>query len=400
MTIKFKRIFYLLILFVLLFFCWFSFLKLNKKSTPSKISITNSKIAINNLESQVSSAKELLLKFPNRFALRVSLFNLLKLRIKFLGTFNDFEYLESITNYFPKTADEYMLKAQYFTLIHDFKQAKTLLNEALKLEPKNKDIERKLFVIDLATNKNLENLKLFNSFLLNSKSTPSNSMLLASIETEFGNFKKADQYYQDAINKYNDSSPFLLAYILFNRGLMWSEKVGNKSLGKKYYLEAVQYLPEYVVAQVHLAEFDLNEGNTKIAISRLSNLLFFDDPEIDSTLAELYTFLEEKEKVKQYVSSALKKYNLLLSRYPLAFVDHGSEFFMGLGSDPKRAMELAQFNLNNRQNERSYIVAIHAAINLGDNEKLCMIVSSALEIKPVLPVLLDIIKDSNCPTKN
>ncbi len=57
-------------------------------------------------------------------------------------------------------------------------------------------------------------------------------------------------------------------------------------------------------------------------------------------------------------------FEALLARYPLAFADHGAEFYSGSGNDPVRAFELAQLNFGNRPtlkaSEQAYATALAA----------------------------------------
>jgi len=53
---------------------------------------------------------------------------------------------------------------------------------------------------------------------------------------------------------YRDVSPFPIAYVAFQRGVMWAELANAPERALPLYREAVERLPGYVVANVHLAE--------------------------------------------------------------------------------------------------------------------------------------------------
>ena len=57
----------------------------------------------------------------------------------------------------------------------------------------------------------------------------------------------------------------------------------------------------------------------------------------------------------------------LLAKHPLAFADHGAEFYLGSGDDPRRALELARLNLANRPTLRAFEQAVAAARAAGDS---------------------------------
>lgn len=70
-------------------------------------------------------------------------------------------------------------------------------------------------------------------------------------------------------------------------------------------------------------------------------------------------------------AEARTSYELLLSRDPMAFADHGAEFYLGPGADPERAWILAQQNLANRQTPRAAALAIKAAEASGHYADAC-----------------------------
>jgi hypothetical protein len=58
-------------------------------------------------------------------------------------------------------------------------------------------------------------------------------------------------------------------------------------------------------------------------------------------------------------------FEALLVRHPLAFADHGAEFYSGSGGDPERAFELARLNLANRPTLRAFEQAHSTALAAG-----------------------------------
>jgi len=71
------------------------------------------------------------------------------------------------------------------------------------------------------------------------------------------------------------------------------------------------------------------------------------------------------------IAEARTSYEALLTRDPLAFADHGTEFYLGAGADSQRAWVLAQQNLGNRQTARAAALAIKAAEASGHYSEAC-----------------------------
>jgi hypothetical protein len=129
---------------------------------------------------------------------------------------------------------------------------------------------------------------------------------------------------------------------------MWSEQAGDRERGKAFYAEALDYLPQFVAANIHLAEIELAEGEVNAARARLQRVVASsDEPEALALLGQ--------------VERARERYETLLAHQPLAFADHAAEFYLGAGADPARAWELARLNLANRPTLRAFALAMKAA---------------------------------------
>jgi len=74
---------------------------------------------------------------------------------------------------------------------------------------------------------------------------------------------------------------------------------------------------------------------------------------------------------------AAARYELLLARYPDAFADHGTEFFLAAGADPARALTLARHNLGVRQSAGAYALLLDAAEAAGDSAAACGVADDA-----------------------
>src|SRR5262249_44406283 len=123
---------------------------------------------------------------------------------------------------------------------------------------------------------------------------------------------------------------------------------------------------EFVTARIHLAEIEALRGDTGSAVERLEQVVrSTNEPEALALLGLLHVRMGESTLGSREIVEARTRYELLLSCDPLAFADHGAEFYLGSGADPERAWVLAQENLANRQTPRAAALAIKAAEGSG-----------------------------------
>jgi tetratricopeptide (TPR) repeat protein len=174
-------------------------------------------------------------------------------------------------------------------------------------------------------------------------------------------------------------SPFPVATLTFARGVMWAEQANDPRRAQPHYVEALRRLPEYVVANVHLAELIAASGQRDQAIERLRQIVDHTaDPEPAGKLAEL---LLERDAHDPAAAALLERarsgYGRLLERHRAAFLDHASEFFRGPGRDPALSVALAQENLALRPTPRAFALAIEAAQAAGDPQLACQLVTTA-----------------------
>jgi hypothetical protein len=71
------------------------------------------------------------------------------------------------------------------------------------------------------------------------------------------------------------------------------------------------------------------------------------------------------------IAEARAQYDSLLVRHREAFSDHGAEFFIGPGANPRRALKLALGNLVNRGSDRALQVAIDVAYEAEQSDLAC-----------------------------
>jgi hypothetical protein len=145
----------------------------------------------------------------------------------------------------------------------------------------------------------------------------------------------------------------------------------------RWYRKAIEYLPCYVKARVHLSEIYLHTGNIGDAESVLVPALSSCDPEVNWRLADVLEAMGSHADREAQMQAARSGFETLLDKHLLAFADHGAEFYSGSGNDSRRAFELARVNLANRPTLRAFEQAYEAAIGAGETHAAAGILSAA-----------------------
>jgi tetratricopeptide (TPR) repeat protein len=153
---------------------------------------------------------------------------------------------------------------------------------------------------------------------------------------------------------YRGVSPFPLALLDFQRGLMWMVRA-DLHRARTWLGAAHRRLPAYAPAQGHLAEVEAALGDTETALARLRPLtISSDDPDYAASLARILREMDRLDEADEWRVRAESRYNELIARHPEAFADHAAEFWLEAGADPERALSLARRNLEVRKTPRAY----------------------------------------------
>jgi tetratricopeptide (TPR) repeat protein len=174
---------------------------------------------------------------------------------------------------------------------------------------------------------------------------------LAAAYASVSRFQDADRAFQDALDRLDTTSPFPYAYLWFARGTMWAEQAHDPDRGESGLRRALDYLPGYVQANIHLAELEIAHGERDSAGRRLARIAGSREPELLALLARLRA--DAPDHAAPQVDAARARFDSLLGALPLAFADHAAEFYLAEGNDPERALVLARLNVSNRDTPRA-----------------------------------------------
>jgi hypothetical protein len=163
----------------------------------------------------------------------------------------------------------------------------------------------------------------------------------------------------------------------FQRGSV-EALAGEDAKAEKHFAEAVELLPVYAHAVVHLAP-SLPPDEAVKKLEQLRKLS--DDPEVLVALAAA------KERASQpgsdLIERAKKRYEEIVAKYPEAFSDHAARFWLGPGNDPKKALELAKLNAKNRPNEEALDLWMATAAGAKDGADVCAAAEAMSKLKYV-----------------
>ncbi len=172
---------------------------------------------------------------------------------------------------------------------------------------------------------------------------------LAGAYAELGRFDAAERTYLAALAALSSTSPFPHAWIHFARGRMWAEQAGDAARADAAYRQALEYLPQFVAAQLHLAEIEVARGNLTAATSRLERMSSSTEPEVLALRGEVHLRSGDETRGRQEIARARERFEELLAGQAFAFADHAAEFYLGPGGDAERAWQLSRQNLAARR---------------------------------------------------
>lgn len=323
-------------------------------------------IAIENLDHLINQATD-----------KQAVSELLLTRFRFLGDYEALDEAVSNAEIIAVTASDFLLRAKARAAVHRFADALEDLQTAEVLGVDERKIFAVFATVKIAQGEADEVIPEFEKEVLRKPSYASYSSL-ANAYAAVGRFAEADNLYQRSLDELKTTSPFPHAWIYFARGLMWSEQAGAKKRGEEFYKRAVEILPDFAVANIHLAEIEIARGEINSAKTRLKRIV---ESNAEPEATEIYGSLEMRfgnlADGNRLIANAGNRYEKLLSQYPLAFADHAAEFFLRTGNDAERALNLAEVNLENRETERSYDLAIRSAKAANQTEKMRRLIAKA-----------------------
>jgi hypothetical protein len=331
---------------------------------------TDGEIAVINLKSALQASWNRFWRDPQRVGVAELILEQEQQAAQYLGDLDAFGRLETLVSQFSRTDAESsrvaLVQAQFASMTHRFAEARDQVAKAESLGAPSETISRLSLSIDQACGTHLDSVLEKRRRISAESERLEDLVPLGSLLGDLREFAAADRTYRRALQVYQDVSPFAVAWVCFQLGALWGELVPEPELSRaaQWYRKAIDYLPCYVKARVHLSEIYCSEGRYEDAHALLLVVASSGDPEVSWRLSEVLRVLQQPEEAEAQMQAAHSGFEALLARYPLAFADHGAEFYSGSGNDPARAFELAQLNFGNRPtlkaSEQAYATALAA----------------------------------------
>src|SRR5262245_2065551 len=293
------------------------------------------------------------------------------LAAQFLGDLDALDRLETLASQFAPADVSFrsaFVQAEVASTVHRFAEARDHLARAASLGAPREEVDRHLLSIDQACGVDLDAVLAARRRIVTASGRLEDFVPLGALLADLEHFAEADAVYRQALAAYDDVSPFPLAWVCFQLGMLWGElvPVPDLSLAALWYRRAIAYLPGYVKARVHLSEICASQGQTEDAEGLLLPALSSGDPEVRWRLADVLTAQERFEEAEIQLEAARFGFDELVGRHPLAFADHAAEFYAGSGNDLRRALELARANVANRPTRRAVKQAHAIAVRAGE----------------------------------
>jgi tetratricopeptide (TPR) repeat protein len=328
---------------------------------------TNGEIAVINLKSALQASWNRFLRDPQRPGVAELIVEQEQLAAQYLGDLGAFDRLEILVNRFIRTDSESsriaLVQAQFASMTHHFDEARDYAAKAESLGAPSDTVSRLSLSIDQACGMQLDSV-LEKRRRMSAESEHLEDLVpLGSLLADLGEFAEADRTYRRALQVYQDVSPFAFAWVCFQLGALWGELVPEPELNRasQWYRKAIDYLPCYVKARVHLTEIHFSCGQCGEAEALLYPVIESSDPEVAWRLADVLNAAGRFAEAEAQLQVARAGFEVLLDKHLLAFADHGAEFYAGSGGNLTRAYELARVNLANRPTLRAFEQAYKTA---------------------------------------
>jgi tetratricopeptide (TPR) repeat protein len=345
--------------------------------------VTDGEIAFINLESARRQSWSRFWQDPRRPGIAEYIVEQEQFTAQYVGDLGALERLDALMDQLDRVgADEMrtaLIHAQVASMGHRFAEARGYLAQAESRGAPQADVNRLLLSIDQACGTSLESVLEARRKMAAESERLEDLVPLGGLLADLREFDEADRVYRQALSEYQDVSPFAVAWVCFQLGALWGELVPEPEPERaaRWYQRAIEYLPCYVKARVHLSEIYLEFGNLAEAEVLLVPAVSSGDPEVNWRLADVLTAMERPEEAEAQMQAARSGFETLLDKYLLAFADHGAEFYSGSGNDSRRAFELAMVNLANRPTLRAYEQSYEIAIGSGEKRAASELLISA-----------------------
>jgi tetratricopeptide (TPR) repeat protein len=333
---------------------------------------TDGEIGLINLESARRRSWSRFFTDPQREGVAETVVQHEQLTAQFVGDVCALDRLESLANSLaaalPSSARTALIRAQVSSMTHRFTDARHYLAQAEIGGAPTDDIRLLKLNVDQACGANLDRVLDQRREIARKSGRLEDLVPLGALLTDLREFIDAHQIYTQGLRGYSDVSPLPPAGVCFQLGVLWGELAPEPDTARaaQWYKRAIDYLPSYTKARIHLAEIYLSQGRLSEAEALLAPAVSSGDPEVQWRLADVKAAQGKAPDGEAHLQAARSQFDFLLERHLLAFADHGAEFYAGSGNDLRRALDLARVNIANRPTLRAFEQAYAVAVSGGN----------------------------------
>ncbi len=326
---------------------------------------TSPAVALENFRAQLANAERRAKTAPADLGALSALVSAHLEQASRLGVLSSFETADAASKRalaaHPKNPAAHMLRASVYAALHHFDEADRALALAEKLGAPQGELEQARATLAMARGHYDEAFASFDARAKSHGDTVS-STLLAICLGHMQRTAESDAKFEAATEAFHDTSPFVLAWVEFERGAMW-ERAGDEARARQYYRQAVTRLPAFAHAVGHLAAL-LPPAEAKTLLEGVARTS--DDPEYLATLATVEDALAAGSG-RAHREEAARGYEVLMKKYPLAFADHAGWYYLNVAKDAEHAVTVAAQNLRNRRSSQAFelMIAAETAAALG-----------------------------------
>jgi tetratricopeptide (TPR) repeat protein len=344
---------------------------------------TDGEIAVINLESARRRSWKRFFADPLREGIAETIVEQEQLTAQFVGDVQALDRLEALVGQLTQveaaSARAALIQAQVASMMHRFADARHFLARADIGAALSAVANRLRLNVDQACGANLGKVLDERRETARKSGLTEDLVALGALLADLREFTEADRIYGQALEVYRDTSPFPVAWVCFQLGMLWGELVLEPQTARaaRWYRTAIDCLPSYTKARVHLAEIYSSSGRASDAEALLIPAVSSGDPEVRWRLADVLVSQKRYAEAEAHMQAAQCGFESLLERHLLAFADHGAEFYAGSGNDRRRALDLARVNVANRPTLRAFEQAHEIAVNAGDTEAASQILAEA-----------------------
>jgi len=319
--------------------------------------VTDGTIALLNLRAQIDGLEPDVRRGHVSIESRIGLIELITLRGLILGHIADYERAEEIAEQLVREAatdgTAFVTRARTRAVFHRFTDALDDLDRAERLSLDAEITNRERAAIFQAVGRYDEALAIREK-AADCQPSFENAAALVGLYSERGEIDAAERMYVDSCRRYRGVSPFPLALLDFQLGLMWMSE-GRLDEARTSFDAAQRHVPAYAPAQGHLAEVEAELGEIESAVARLNSLaVSSDDPDYAAQLARILGEAGRAHESRHWCRLAAARYDELVTSHPEAFADHAAEFWLAAGANPIKALRLATMNVEVRKTPRAY----------------------------------------------